>query len=213
MPRLASFGHFKAQSFPPMVILVYSSSKPHVTSPKHACHCVTTAILRISTEEKAGLVWVLMYVFPFLFLSFFMANCVRTGLHSSKSETWPHYTLRGFDKDGYAHKTLHIFSIKHSMVFPNGGRIWKLGCCAIQFWAECEVLWWVRCLILLLWSRLTSEQLGIRIDTVISCTKSPPATCHSSDTGPSLLSPLLRQQPVSFVQLPVPPLILGQKHL
>ena len=92
LPRLALFGHFKAQSFPPMVILVYSPSKPHVTAPKHTCRCVAAAILRILTEEKAGLVWVLMYVF-LSFLSFFMANCIRTGLHSSESEAWPHYTL------------------------------------------------------------------------------------------------------------------------
>ena len=140
LPRLASFGHFKAQSLPPMVVLVYSPSKPHIMAPKHTRCCIATAISRILTEEKAGLVWVLMYVFSFLFLSFFMADCVRTGLHSSKSEARPHYTLQGFDKDRYAHKTLHIFSIKHSVVFPNGSRIRKLGCCAIQFRAECEVL-------------------------------------------------------------------------
>ena len=93
LPRLALFGHFKAQSFPPMVVLVYSPSKPHVTAPKHTRCCIATAILRISTEEKAGLVWVLMYVFPFLFLSFFVTDCVRMGLHSSKSEAQPHYTL------------------------------------------------------------------------------------------------------------------------
>ena len=113
--------------------------------------------------EKAGLVWVLMYIFSFLFLSFFVTDCIRTGLHCSKSEAQSHYTLQGFDKDGFAHKTIHIFSIRHSMVFPNGGKVWKSGCCAIQLRAECEVLWWVHCLILLLWSRLTFEQLGIRI--------------------------------------------------
>ena len=150
LPRLALFGHFKAQSFPPMVVLVYSPSKPHITAPKHTCHCVATAILRISMEEKGGLVWVLMCVFSFLFLSFFMADCIRTGLHSSKREAQPHYTLQGSDKDRYAHKMLHIFSIKHSVVFLNGSRIWKLGCRAIQFRAECEVLRWVCCLILLL---------------------------------------------------------------
>ena len=67
LPRLALFVHFKAQSFPPMVILVYPPSKPHIMAPKHACHCVAAAILRISTEEKAGLVWVLMYSMFFLF--------------------------------------------------------------------------------------------------------------------------------------------------
>ena len=68
LPRLASFGHFKAQSFPPMVVLVYSPFKPHITAPKHTCCCIIAAISRISMEEKAGLVWVLMYVFSFLFL-------------------------------------------------------------------------------------------------------------------------------------------------
>ena len=82
LPRLVLFGHFKAQSFPPMVVLVYSLSKPHITA--HACCCIAAAISRISTEEKAGLVWVLMYVFSFLFLSFFIADCVRRAYTPAK---------------------------------------------------------------------------------------------------------------------------------
>ena len=55
LPRLALFGHFKAQSFSPMVILLYSPSKPHVMAPKHACCCIAAAISRISTEERLDL--------------------------------------------------------------------------------------------------------------------------------------------------------------
>jgi hypothetical protein len=53
---------------------------------KHARCCVAAAILGISMEEKAGLVWVLMYVFfPFCYF-LLLISCVRTGAHSSPSE-------------------------------------------------------------------------------------------------------------------------------
>src|ERR1700678_825336 len=110
-----------------MVIFVFSPSKPRITAPKHARRCVAAAISGISTEEKAGLVWVLMYVFFSFCFSLLLISCVRTGYHSSPSEARLHYTVRGFDEHGFAHKTIHVFSIRRSIVFPNGGKVWKLG--------------------------------------------------------------------------------------
>jgi hypothetical protein len=109
-------------------------------APKHARRCFAAAILGISTEEKVRLVWVLMYVFFSFCFSLLLISCVRTEYHSSPSEAQLHYTVQGFDKHGFAHKTIHVFLIQHSIVFPNGGKVWKLGCRAIQFQAEYEVL-------------------------------------------------------------------------
>lgn len=142
---LASFGttelNFRVQSpFHQMVFFVFSLSKPFITNLKHARRCVAQAVSRMSTDEKTGLFWVLMYIF-FFYFSLSLIFCIRTGYHRSRSEAQLHYTVRGFDHNGFAHKTIHVFSNRHSVVFPNGGKVWKSGCRAIRFQAECEVLW------------------------------------------------------------------------
>ena len=53
------------------------------------------------------------------------------------------YMVWGFDMNGYVHKAIHLFSIRHSVLFSNDGKVWKLGCCSIQFQAECKALGWV----------------------------------------------------------------------
>ena len=133
--RLASFSHLSAQFFLPMVFLVYSPSKPHIANLRHAHHCVAGAILRMSIEEKSGLVWILMYVFLFFSFSLSLTSCIRMGYHLSTSEAAPHYMVWGFNINGYAHKTIQVFSIGHSVLFPTAAKIW--------FRAECEVLGWV----------------------------------------------------------------------
>ena len=73
-------------------------------------------------------------------LSLSLISYHRTGYHSSRSEKLLHYTIRGFGKDGYAVKTIHVFSITRSKIFSNGGRIWKSGSRRIQFRSECSML-------------------------------------------------------------------------
>ena len=124
-----------------MAILVFSSSKPRVTAPERAHRCIIAAISRISANEKAGLRWVLLYVpslLPFFFSSPILF--VRTGYHKSQSEPQFHYTVRGFGKDGFAVKTIHVYSVTRSKVFRNGGTVWKLGGRRLDFQKECENL-------------------------------------------------------------------------
>jgi len=126
-----------------MAVLVFSLSKSRVTSPKHARRCVAAAVSRISAKKRAGLTWVLMYVLLFFDLSSSPIFCIRTGYHCSQSEARPHYTVRGFGKHGFAQKTIHIFSIRRSIVFLNGGKVWKFGRRRMNFCAQCEVLKYV----------------------------------------------------------------------
>ena len=144
--RLASFGHLSTQSFPQMVFLVYSTSKPCIANLRHTCRCVAGAILRMSMEEKARLVWILMYVFPFFFcFSSLLTSRIRTGYHTSPSEAVPHYTVQGFDMNGYAHKTIHVFSIRHSILFSNSSKVWKLEDITLPHLFHTESVWTPSC--------------------------------------------------------------------
>ena len=76
----------------------------------------------------------------FLDHSSLLISCIKMGYHFSLSEMQPHYTVRGFDRHGFAHITVHIFSLRHSVVFSNGSNVWKSGYRAMNLQAECEVL-------------------------------------------------------------------------
>jgi len=79
------------------------------------------------------------FVAPFFFLSSPILF-VRTGYHKSQSESLFRYTVRGFGKDGFAVKTIHVYSVTRSKVFRNGGTVWKLGGRRLDFQKECENL-------------------------------------------------------------------------
>ena len=76
MTAMRKSGHCKGNHTSPfhhtasMTLLVFSSSKSRVTATKHARRCVAAAVSRISTTEKAGLTWVLMYALLFFFSTF-----------------------------------------------------------------------------------------------------------------------------------------------
>ena len=78
-----------------MAILVLSSSKRRIATPKHARRCVVAAISRILANEKGGLRWVLMYV-PLFFLSFLVADILsQDGLPlKQKRGTVPLHRIR-----------------------------------------------------------------------------------------------------------------------
>ena len=73
-------------------------------------------------------------VFFFFFsLPLWLTSCIRMGYHWSTSEAVPHYMVWGFDTNNYTEKTVHIFSIGCSVLFSNGGKVWKPGCRSIRF--------------------------------------------------------------------------------
>ena len=120
--RLASLGHLSTQSFPQMVFLICSPSKPCIANLRHACCCVTRAILRMLTEEKAGLVWVL------LSFSVFLCRWLLASGQVSLKPKWSCtllYSPRIWHR--FTHKTIHVFSIRHGVMFLNSGKVWKSG--------------------------------------------------------------------------------------
>lgn len=48
-------------------------------------------------------------------------------MHTSRSESVLHYTLRGFDDEGWAHATMHLFENGDLDLFWNGGRTYGYG--------------------------------------------------------------------------------------
>jgi hypothetical protein len=86
--------------------------------------------------------------FFFCYLCLLPICCSRTGFHCSTSERNPHYTVQGFDHNGFAQRTLHIFSWRRSILFSNGGTTWKVGGWAMDIRARCESLLWVSLLLL-----------------------------------------------------------------
>ena len=87
------------------------------------------------------------------------------GYHYSRSEAQFHYTVQGFGKNRFAQKTIHIFSIRCSIIFPNGSKVWRSGHRHIKFWAECEVLEWVSAVLPYACDLGSSEKLGISNST------------------------------------------------
>ena len=63
---------------------------------------------------------------------------IRTEHHTSQNYAAFHYTVRGFSKDGFAYKTIYIFSRRRRDVYLNGGKRWKIGHRRLIFHAECE---------------------------------------------------------------------------
>lgn len=52
----------------------------------------------------------------------------RGGFHTSPEQQDPrHYTVRGFQNDGYAYHTLHVYSDTSSQHYPNGGGFFMQG--------------------------------------------------------------------------------------
>lgn len=51
---------------------------------------------------------------------------ISGNFHSSDTEITPHWTLRGFDQNGIARVTYHVFpwGTNARSGFPNGGRYW-----------------------------------------------------------------------------------------
>ena len=126
-----------------MAMLVLSSSKNHIVALKHTCCCVIAAILRILAINKAGLTFVLMYIS--LFISSFL---VADFLPQDSLPLEPKWNLATLycprvQQHRYAFKMIHVFSIRCSKTFLNGGRIWKSGGCCIQFSSRCLMLKWV----------------------------------------------------------------------
>ena len=65
---------------------------------------------------------------------------VRTEYHTSQNHAAFHYTVQGFSKDPFAHKTIYMFSRRRRDVYPNGGKRWMIGHRRLKFHAECERL-------------------------------------------------------------------------
>ena len=121
-----------------MAVIVFSPSKASIVDPQHY---VANLVLRLSREEWAGLTWVLMYIFLFLFyLCSSLISFARTGFHTSVSKLHMHYTIQGFTNNGFTYWTIHMFSIRRSVVFANSGKVWKFGAHAMDFGRECELL-------------------------------------------------------------------------
>ena len=90
-----------------MAVIVFSPSKASVVDPQHASSCVVNTVSRLSREEQAGLTWVLMYIFLFLFyLCLSLISFTKTGFHTSISEPHMHYTIQGFTNNGFAYWTI-----------------------------------------------------------------------------------------------------------
>ena len=67
----------------------------------------------------------------------------RGGNHNNKWMWSHHYTLHGFKDNSFAYQTIHAFSSKRSMVFGNGGKVWKEGGHHLDVEHKCEILWCV----------------------------------------------------------------------
>lgn len=66
-------------------------------------------------------------IFPKSFLNFATSHSKPSGkFHSSDTENTAHWTLRGFDRDGIARVTYHVFPWGTSarFGFSNGGQYW-----------------------------------------------------------------------------------------
>ena len=73
--------------------------------------------------------------FYFLFLFHLCSSLIsfaRTGFQTSISEPHAHYTIQGFTNNCFAYQTIHMFSIRRSIVFANSGKVWKFSACAIS---------------------------------------------------------------------------------